>query len=217
MAPTTAALLMLLAAGCAPSLPAELADARSAYQHAGAGPAAELRPADLRLAREALDKAELAFKQHPFARRTRDLSYAAQRQAQLAEVLANGELAARVAGERFAEKVALVGAEFKVEARGSVIILADSAMFAPEQAVLLPLARAKLALVADALLATRERNVVVEDHGQDLRLSQRRADAVRGFMLLRGYRADRLRASGAGNDEPASSNRLEIIIQPATP
>src|SRR5688572_5430661 len=92
---TVIALSILIAAGCAPLVPRELADARTAYQHASTSRAADLRPADLHQAKEALNKAELAFKDEPKAQLTRDLAYVAQRKAQLSEVLAGSELASQ--------------------------------------------------------------------------------------------------------------------------
>ena len=73
-------------AACASSPTRELLDARSAYARASAGPAAQAVPADLHKARVSLDKAEAAFSSD--ASDQRDLAYVAERQAQLAEVLA---------------------------------------------------------------------------------------------------------------------------------
>ncbi len=77
-------LALLGAAACAPVVPHELADARSAYQHASTSRAADLKPAELHQAKEALDRAERSFQSEPKANYTRDLSYVAQRKAQLA-------------------------------------------------------------------------------------------------------------------------------------
>lgn len=75
-------------AGCAPKAPAELESARVAYQQASSGPAAELVPAEVQKAEEALLAAEAAFHQSPNSYETKDLAYVAQRQAELAEALA---------------------------------------------------------------------------------------------------------------------------------
>src|SRR4029079_12387870 len=90
---TTIALSFLAAAGCAAVVPHELADARTAYQHANASRAADLKPADLHQAKEALDTPEMAFRDDPKAMNTLDLSYVAQRKAELAEALAGIALA----------------------------------------------------------------------------------------------------------------------------
>jgi hypothetical protein len=76
--------------GCAASIPpAELIDARQAYQHATVGLAATLMPAELYRAKEALAVAERSFQESPSSARTRDLAYVARRKAMLAEVLAS--------------------------------------------------------------------------------------------------------------------------------
>jgi hypothetical protein len=80
-------------AGCAHIIvPRELADARAAYQHAAASRASDLIPAELHKARVALTKAEDAFAALPGSFIAKDLSYVAERKAQLAEVLASIEL-----------------------------------------------------------------------------------------------------------------------------
>jgi len=72
--------------------PKELVDARSAYTRAEAGPAAKVKPAELHVAKEALDKAEAAFKDKGDKPNTIDLAYVALRKIELAESLANGAL-----------------------------------------------------------------------------------------------------------------------------
>src|SRR5438045_1501726 len=85
----------LLSVGCATVVPRELADARNAYQHASASRASDLTPAELHKAKEALVKAEESWSSEPESAQTRDLSYVAQRKAQLAEAMAGMELAKR--------------------------------------------------------------------------------------------------------------------------
>jgi outer membrane protein OmpA-like peptidoglycan-associated protein len=78
-----------LLAACAQVIPDELARARAAYQHANAGPAAQVAPAELHKAKMALDQAEQAFRDEPEEQRTRDLAYVAERKAELAQALAD--------------------------------------------------------------------------------------------------------------------------------
>ena len=87
--------LGLVAMACASTrpVPHELADAREAYNRAVAGPGAELAPAQLHVAKESLDRAENAFKDDAEGQETKDLAYVAQRKAQLADSIANSELA----------------------------------------------------------------------------------------------------------------------------
>ena len=93
--------VVALFAACAAVAPQELIDARSAYQHASAGPAAQLAPAELHEANQALALAEQSFQQDPDSYKTRDLAYVAQRKSQLAEAF--GVMAADQAGEARSE------------------------------------------------------------------------------------------------------------------
>ena len=122
-------------------------------------------------------------------------------------------------------------AAVKQETRGMVITLSGSVLFASDKAVLLPDAMVRLGQVAEAMLATGDRIAVVEGHtdsrGSDshnVDLSQRRADAVRHFLIARGYDSDRISAHGIGKDRPVADNRsaegrannrrVEIIVEP---
>jgi outer membrane protein OmpA-like peptidoglycan-associated protein len=80
-----------LLAGCASSPePRELLDARSAYQEAARGPAAELNPAQLHVAHDDLVAAEQSWSNHGDDFETRDRAYIAIRHAQLADAQARG-------------------------------------------------------------------------------------------------------------------------------
>jgi outer membrane protein OmpA-like peptidoglycan-associated protein len=82
-------LSLVTLAGCKTALPPkDLLDARTEYEHAASGPAMQLVPADVHLARESLDAADKSFSDHGDVPETRDKAYVAMRKAQLAEVLA---------------------------------------------------------------------------------------------------------------------------------
>lgn len=304
MTPSNFVVLLALASlgvGCAATIPTELANARTAYQSASAGPAASLVPAELHKAREALADAETAFKDDPHGFHTKDLAYVAQRKAELAQALAVsaseqkstalansqyqatqdaimldtkaqlGASASNLAASQSAEELTAqrllaseaAGAEtaaqlsasetgradaerratdamaalaklaaVKQEARGLVITLSGSVLFLSDEATLAPSASTRLGEVATALLATKDRNIIVEGHtdsqGSDthnLDLSQRRANAVMQFLVQRGYDASRIRAVGIGETRPTGDNntaegrannrRVEIVLQPA--
>jgi outer membrane protein OmpA-like peptidoglycan-associated protein len=267
-----------LLAGCAASVPpTELVNARQAYQHASAGQAAQLVPAELHKAQEALAIAEKSFLDEPKSFRTRDLAYVADRKAKMAEALATTaagnavtakankdyqatqteivknakedlaasersgvlkaeQLAAEQKIRLDAEKRATDAqaelaklAAVKEEARGLVITLSGSVLFASSKSELLPAAQNRLNQVAEALLATKERKLTVEGH-TDSRgsssynqvLSQQRADAVRSYIISRGYPAELIQAQGIGKDRPVADNnnaegrannrRVEIIV-----
>lgn len=81
-------LLAFVTVGCASTTPPELLTARSAYQRASQGMAAQQNPAGLHGAKEALDAAEHSFSEDGNSQDTRDLSYAAERKIRIAEVKA---------------------------------------------------------------------------------------------------------------------------------
>jgi outer membrane protein OmpA-like peptidoglycan-associated protein len=267
-----------LLVGCAASLPpTELINARQAYQHASMGQAAQLVPAELHKAQEALAIAEKSFQDDPKSFRTRDLAYLADRKAKMAEALATTaagnaatakaskdlqetqteivkvakedlaaaerktalkaeQLAAEQKARLDAEKRATDAqaalsklAAVKEEARGLVITLSGSVLFASNKSALLPAAQTRLNQVAEALMATKERKLVVEGHTDsqgssdfNQELSQRRADAVRSYLISRGYSGDSIRSQGIGEDRPVADNanaegrannrRVEIVV-----
>jgi len=285
-----------LLVGCSSSIPpAELINARQAYQKASMGQAAQLVPAELHKAQAALAIAEKSFQEEPESFLTRDLAYIADRKAKLAEALATtvaenaktteankdfqltqnqilkdtkedlaaserdaalkteqlaaekkaadvqaellaAEQKARLDAENRAAK-ALADlanlAEVKEEARGLVITLSGSVLFASNKSELLPAAQNRLNQVADALMEIKERKLTVEGHtdsqgslGHNQELSQQRADAVRSYLISRGYPSDLIQAQGIGENRPIADNtnaegrannrRVEIVVDRAT-
>jgi outer membrane protein OmpA-like peptidoglycan-associated protein len=127
---------------------------------------------------------------------------------------------------------AALAALSKMEERGLVITLSGSVLFRSAEATLLPAATIKLDEVAVALLTTKERSLVIEGHtdaegepAYNLDLSQRRAEAVKTFLVGRGYDAALIKANGIGEDHPIADNtspegmannrRVEIVVRPA--
>jgi outer membrane protein OmpA-like peptidoglycan-associated protein len=83
--------LLLVFTGCATAeAPQDLVTARSAYDRASHGPAAQLDPADLHTAKETLDTAEKSFVDNGDTQETRDDAYTADRRTQVAESRARG-------------------------------------------------------------------------------------------------------------------------------
>jgi outer membrane protein OmpA-like peptidoglycan-associated protein len=75
--------------GCAAAMPPqELVTARTTYDRASRGPAQELNPADMHVAKEQLDLAEASFNKDGDTQDTRDMSYVATRKTELAEAIA---------------------------------------------------------------------------------------------------------------------------------
>jgi outer membrane protein OmpA-like peptidoglycan-associated protein len=120
-------------------------------------------------------------------------------------------------------------ASVREDPRGTVVTLSGSVLFRSDEAILMPGAETRLDEVVAAFAATSERNVMVEGYadsqGSDaynLDLSQRRADAVRTYLVFRGYPADRVLARGMGEKSPIADNatsegrannrRVEIVL-----
>lgn len=257
--------------GCGASIPpTELVNARQAYQHAKAGKAAQLVPAELHKAEAALAIAEKAFLDDPSSFKTRDLSYIADRKAKMADALAittaenaatekankeyqeaqaqivkntKADLATSereaalkteqlaVAEKKAADAQAALAklAAVKEEARGLVITLSGSVLFASGKSALLPAAQDRLNQVSEALMTTKERKLTVEGHtdaqgsnSSNQVLSQKRADAVRSYLISRGYPGALIQAQGIGEDRPVADNanaegrannrRVEIVV-----
>lgn len=149
-----------------------------------------------------------------------------------AEQLAEEKQARAAAEKRAADALAALAklAAVKDEPRGMVITLSGSVLFASNQSTLLPEAQKRLDQVAAVLLTTRERHLTVEGHtdsqgtdSHNMDLSQRRADAVRSYLVQKDYGADLITANGIGEGRPIADNgnaegrannrRVEIIIE----
>jgi outer membrane protein OmpA-like peptidoglycan-associated protein len=161
------------------------------------------------------------------------------------ENLANSEKDAKIKSDQLAsEKQARLDADnraakaqadlaalaaVKEEERGLVITLSGSVLFASNKSELLPAAQDRLNHVADALLATKERKLTVEGYTDsqgsynfNKELSQRRAEAVRSYLISRGYPGELIIANGIGEDSPVADNasaegrannrRVEIVV-----
>ena len=93
----------------------------------------------------------------------------------------------------------------------------------------MPSAQTKLDQVANALLTIQARNLIIEGHtdsqgseANNQELSQRRSEAVRNYLVQRGYPANHIQSQGRGegspiakNDSPegrANNRRVEIVI-----
>jgi outer membrane protein OmpA-like peptidoglycan-associated protein len=276
-----AAAALAALAGCGSTMPPkELVEARSAYTAAQNGPASQQSPAEVHVAKQALDKAEAKFNADGDAPETRDIAYVAIRKAQLADAAARATIAIKAKAQSEAEaqqfqrdslrnaqtdlastkqnlektqdqlarealarqeaekKAAQAMADLqklanvKQEARGMVITLSGSVLFATDQSTLLPAATTKLNEVADALIkGNPDANITIEGHtdsqGQlqhNMELSQRRAESVKSQLVARGVAADRIKTVGVGPDRPLADNkspegrannrRVEIIVQP---
>jgi outer membrane protein OmpA-like peptidoglycan-associated protein len=172
------------------------------------------RNAELWRAREALAAEQ--------AENAANASRLAEEQAQRAEA----ERRAALAVAALAEIAAVAD-----EARGTVITLSDSVLFASGESTLLPSATSRLTQVAEALVAGDPGSTFVVEGYTDSKgksdfnqnLSEARAQAVRDFLVQHGVAPERIEARGFGESQPVASNktaegrannrRVEIVIQ----
>ena len=145
------------------------------------------------------------------------------------------ETAARKEMERRAKdalnKLMLASVPVKEEARGTVITLPGSVLFASGKASLLTSGEQKLAQVAAALKDQPDQEIAVEGHtdsrGSDAitrPLSEQRAQTVKSFLVAQGVSDGHIRAVGLGSSIPVADNataegradnrRVEIVIKP---
>jgi outer membrane protein OmpA-like peptidoglycan-associated protein len=122
-------------------------------------------------------------------------------------------------------------AKVKEEARGVVITLSGSVLFATGKSDLLPIAKEKLNEVAKALQDQGYKALLVEGHTdsrgnaqKNEELSYRRADSVRQHLIGQGVPPDKIKATGLGSGRPVADNqseegrannrRVEIVVTP---
>lgn len=196
---------------------------------------------------ETRDYAYIADRAAKLAMVEADLYKANERVAQLDEALLEGnQLARRQATKDLrSERQARMQAEQQLQSaldrlsavaqvdrndpRGLVITIAGSLLFRFDESQLTAAAQAKLNDVAQALLAAREGQIVVEGHtdsqgssSYNEDLSRQRAESVRQYLISQGVAPDRIVAVGKGENDPIASNdspegrannrRVEIIV-----
>jgi outer membrane protein OmpA-like peptidoglycan-associated protein len=191
---------------------------------------------------EVLASAERARQNEAHARaeaeRNRAAEEAAQQNAAAMHEGAGSDQGARAQEEaqhrEALEKLAASNASLAVkdEPRGTVITVPSKGLFATGKSTLLPTAAAELEPVAEALAQDRSHEIVIEGHTdsqgsetKNLTLSQKRADAVKDFLVQHNVSSEQVTATGAGESEPigdnktaegrATNRRVEIVVKPA--
>ena len=252
MKPIAIVILLSLTA-CGPKQPPpELIGARNAYSNASqTAVVQQYDPAALHEAKVALDAAEQAFvDEGPKDYTTLDLSYVAARKAQIAvakatvaeqeakqaaaqKQLLENALIAREEADRHAAEALKELADVKRDQRGLVVTLSGSVLFKSNEATLLPDAKTRLDQVAQALKETKSSALVIEGHtdnqGSDTfnqSLSEKRAQAVKDYLVKSGYDSSLIQVSGMGEADPVADNaspegrannrRVEIIVKQPT-
>jgi outer membrane protein OmpA-like peptidoglycan-associated protein len=148
------------------------------------------------------------------------------------------ELATEKAARAEAEKRAAAAlaslqeiAKVKEEARGVVITLSGSVLFATGKSDLLPIAQDKLNQVAKALTDQGFKAIVVQGYtdsrgnaADNDKLSLKRAQSVRDYLTTQNIPPDKITAEGLGANKPVAPNdtadgraenrRVEIVVTP---
>jgi hypothetical protein len=113
-------------------------------------------------------------------------------------------------------------------ARGLIVSMSD-VLFDTAQATLRPGARLRLAKIAGIMLAHPDLHLAIEGHTDNVGgdtynqgLSERRADAVRDFLVGEGVKGSNISAQGFGKSQPVASNdtaagrqlnrRVDIVV-----
>jgi outer membrane protein OmpA-like peptidoglycan-associated protein len=176
---------------------------------------------------------EVAAQSSQYAEQLTDTQRALQQNSQQLqqsrEQLAATQQAARAAQDQLRKSESL-----REEAGRMIIRLSGGVMFESGGSELSQAARQRLDTVANALSAYPEREITVAGHtdsqGNDefnRALSEKRAQAVRSYLVSRGVPEARIRAVGRGEAEPiatndtaegrASNRRVEIVVEPERP
>jgi outer membrane protein OmpA-like peptidoglycan-associated protein len=192
------------------------------------------------LSKEALYRAEVADGAAAAAkadadRRAKEWELAALQKEWDEKGLAANDAAARAEAERAAREAEEARkrlqkfADVKEDERGTIITLAGGIPFKTGKADLQPVAIDRLKVVAEALKGT-QRTILVEGHTDstgkpetNMKLSQARAETVRGYLVDGGIPAGQIRAVGVGQDRPVADNktaagraknrRVEVILE----
>jgi OOP family OmpA-OmpF porin len=239
-------------AGCSAGPNADLARARSSLQQAAQTPqVTEHAPVQLREAQQTLDQAERDWEDEGDQQETSHRAYVVEQQAGIAVAVAQ-QKAAEAQAKQLAEQrdqVRLTAAHRDAQSakararqleqelaalnakntdRGLVMTL-DPTLFEFNKTTLKPGAMNNLSPLVTFLREHPERQVSIEGHtdsiGSDsynVDLSQRRADAVRDFLMRNGIRPEQVTTRGYGESFPIASNdneagrlqnrRVEIVI-----
>jgi outer membrane protein OmpA-like peptidoglycan-associated protein len=121
-------------------------------------------------------------------------------------------------------------ANVREEERGTVVSLSGSLLFPSNKATLTPVAQERLQDLSEALMTAPDRRISIEgftdSRGSEqlnMTLSQKRAEAVRRYLVSRGLPPDRIQAEGKGESQPIASNddpegrannrRVEIVLE----
>lgn len=169
--------------------------------------------AENRMAHTDAQKADKAFETVLVSQRNEANDKVAKAGAELDDERARRQKAEEEARRAMASLAEI--ASVKAEEQRTVITLSGEVLFKTKEATLLPIAQTQLDKVAEALKSQGEdKKIVIEGHtdsqGKDdynQSLSQRRAEAVRSYLVSRGIPSDMIQAVGKGELEPIADNK----------
>jgi OOP family OmpA-OmpF porin len=211
--------------GCAARESPALAEARSVYLEAAGDPqVSEHAPVALHEANQALQRAERMQEEEGDEAEAEHQAYVVRQRVQLARARAQEQMArteVEQVGARRTETL-LEARERELEElrarpteRGLVVTLGD-VLFEFDRAELKPGSMRQLEQLASLLRQHPERRVAIEGHTDSIgdtdynvRLSERRAEAVRGFLVRQGVDPARIVTRGYGQAFPVASNETE--------
>lgn len=181
--------------------------------------------ADVQAARDAAEQARFAAQQaQSSAERDRLAAIAAREEAELAR------REAALAQQQLDHMQTMITDLKAEQTERGLVVTVDDVLFEVDRAELKPGARRQLAQLADALKRYPDTEVAIEGHtdstgasAYNQQLSERRAAAVREYLLAQGVNGTRLDTLGLGEHQPVASNanaagrqqnrRVEVIIQ----
>lgn len=189
--------------GCAHAVGSQLVAARSAMDQARGDGTGELEPRSLESAARLLDVAEA---RDDGSDEEAHYAYLAEREVRTAMADARRERL---------EQQAARDMQLLARTRSGVITIAASVLFDTGSAELTEAGRGHLSPIAEGLAATDQLAVVAGftdaqgDEDLNRGLSERRADAVRRFLVERGVAQARVLAQGLGEAYPVADNGTE--------
>ncbi len=215
-------LMSALMIACAPTVNNSLERARSDYQQAVNDPAVKAdAAADLFAAEKLLQKAETSWQEDEDSEEIDHLSYLTSRKVDLARTIASQAASKRAFDELSAKKdeIRLQARDAEIERlkakkvpQGILVTLGD-VLFDTARSALKSGSLQNIYPLMEYLKHHAETMVKIEGHtdsqgssGYNSELSQRRAEAVRNFLITNGIAPERITAQGMGEDYPIATN-----------
>lgn len=212
----------VLMAACGPSVNRSLDRARADYQQATNDPSVKAHAsADLFAAEKLLQQAEASWHEDHDTEETDHLSYLTSRKVDLARAVASQAASKKTFDELSAQKdqIRLQAREAEIAKlkakkvpQGILVTLGD-VLFDTARSNLKAGSLQKIYPLVEYLKEYPETMVKIEGHTDsqgsadyNAQLSQRRAEAVRNFLVNNGISPERITAQGMGEDYPIATN-----------